>query len=279
MAQIVDELGRLGQLVQAPPEARAALGGQPPAQRLEIWGEFGWLEFPHRWHVEQSRALRTLYSFISFSASAMRSLRRLPVHVEHLLARPQVGRRMHVAVAAPLHLQGVFLAHQRHLVDLAVAGDAADALVDMNAVIEIDEIGQVVHPHPLDRAVGAVALAHRLEHRRVRPDLRVAGHAGLGRRNAGKRAFLDRPVAMAAVDAEPLHVMLVAERNRLLARHAGARHIRRTVQSHQKPQKSAQEENRPENTDLRDGVGAGVKNLRHRASISTNRPRHEVETA
>src|SRR5256885_16655832 len=37
--------------------------------------------------------------------------------------------------------------------------------------------------------------AHRREHRGVVPDLRVAGHAGLGRRHPGEGGLLDRGVA------------------------------------------------------------------------------------
>ena len=54
--------------------------------------------------------------------------RPLPGHVEDLVARPDVFRRVAMAVEAPLHLQRRLLIHQRHLVDPAVARRAADAL-------------------------------------------------------------------------------------------------------------------------------------------------------
>src|SRR5205807_1935522 len=67
-------------------------------------------------------------------------IRSFPVHVENLVfwAKDLFGIAM--AVQAPLHEQRVGLEYQRHLVDLPVARRAAYALVDMNAVIEVDEI-------------------------------------------------------------------------------------------------------------------------------------------
>src|ERR1035437_3230633 len=84
--------------------------------------------------------------------------------------------------------------------------------MNMNAVIEINEVGELVHARPLQRLPGFVAGAHRLEELGVGPDLRVAVHARLGRRDAGEARGLDRGVAIAAVDAEPGHVVLMAER-------------------------------------------------------------------
>ena len=156
------------------------------------------------------------YSFTSCGPMHRLRHRRPVAHREDLAARPDVFLRVAVAVEAPLHLQRVLLQHQRHLVDAPVAGLAADALLHVDAVVEVDEVGQVVHARPLQRLVVAEAGAHRLEDRRVRPDLRVAVHAGLGRRDAGERRRLDRRVAVAAVDAVVEHVVLVAELHRLL---------------------------------------------------------------
>ena len=127
-----------------------------------------------------------------------------------------------MAVEAPLHLQRRLLQHQRHAIDAAVAGLAADALLHVNAVVEVDEVRQVVHADPAQRLVVAEARAHRLEIRAGRPDLRVAVDAGLGRRNAGRRRDFNRRVAVAAVDADAADVMLMRELDRLLAERVGA---------------------------------------------------------
>src|SRR5262249_4012225 len=102
--------------------------------------------------------------------------RRPPGHAEDRLPRPQVRRRVAVAVETPLHEQGVLLVQQWHFVHPPVAGDAADALGHVDAVVEVDEARQVVDPLPGDRPAAAVALAHRLQRRAAEPDLLVAIH-------------------------------------------------------------------------------------------------------
>ena len=99
-----------------------------------------------------------------------------------------------------------------------MAALAANAFVDVNAVVEINKIGQIVHSHPTQRLATSVALTHRLKHGRARPYLGVAVHAGLGGRNAGKAGLLDRGVAVTAVNAQTTDVMLVAERRSLHSR-------------------------------------------------------------
>lgn len=54
-----------------------------------------------------------------------------------------------MALKTPLHLQRRRLINDRHLRHVAVTGRAAYALLDVNAVIEIDVIRQIVNPHPL----------------------------------------------------------------------------------------------------------------------------------
>ena len=65
----------------------------------------------------------------------------LPGHVENFRARTNVLFRMTMAIQAPLHVQRFRLAGERHLIDPAMTRDAADALVHVNAVIEVDEFG------------------------------------------------------------------------------------------------------------------------------------------
>ena len=70
--------------------------------------------------------------------------------------------------------------NQRHLIDLPVALAAGDALVHMGAVIEIHKVRQVMDAVPRYGLSAEKAVPDGLEHRRVLPDLRVAGHARLG---------------------------------------------------------------------------------------------------
>src|SRR5206468_3744627 len=149
------------------------------------------------------RATRELLNLIlRDEARADRELigRRDVVDAEDRVAWPDVALRVAMAVEAPLHLQRLLLHHERHAIDLPMARRAADPLVHVNAVVEVDEVRQIMDARPLDRFAAAEALAHGLEERAVGEDLRVAVHARPRRRNAGERGVLDRGVAIAAVD-------------------------------------------------------------------------------
>src|SRR6185295_5534641 len=100
--------------------------------------------------------------------------RRAIVDVENGVARPDVALRVSMAVEAPFHLERLLLPHQRHAIHLAMAGRAADALLHMDAVVEVHEVGEIVDAGPLDGGVGAEARAHRFEKRAVRKNLGVA---------------------------------------------------------------------------------------------------------
>src|SRR5579862_2431050 len=202
--------------------------------------------------------------------------RRRIVDAEDRVTRTDVALGIPMALEAPLHLQRLFLPHERHSIDLPVARRAADALVYVNAVVEVDEVRQIVDPRPLDAAIAAEAGAHRLEVRAVRENLRMTIHAGPRRRDAGKRRVLDRGVAVPAVETVAGDVPLVAELNRLFARDARLRHPRRTIDFREESEQAGDEEHGAKNTDAGDGVRAAMKNLRHRFPVGHRGPRGEL---
>ena len=65
---------------------------------------------------------------------------RLPIHICDLVVWPQIFLRIAMAIQTPTHGQFLGLKHEWHLIDLAVAGRAANPLIYVNAVIEIYEI-------------------------------------------------------------------------------------------------------------------------------------------
>src|SRR4051794_35643592 len=117
----------------------------------------------------------------------------------------------------PLHVKRVDLVQERHLVHPAMTRGAPYALVHMNAVVEVNEIGQIVDTNPLNRFTGSIALPHGLEKLGVRPYLRMAAHACLCRGNPGDGGRFNRCVAIATVDAVVADMVLMAERDRLIA--------------------------------------------------------------
>src|SRR5438309_5756114 len=70
--------------------------------------------------------------------------RRSIIHAEHVLARPHVSLRRAVTLQAPIHVERVFAPRQRHPIDPSVAGRAADPLVHMNAVVEINKTRKIM---------------------------------------------------------------------------------------------------------------------------------------
>ena len=122
-----------------------------------------------------------------------------------------------MAIQTPLHVKGLSFPRQWHLIDPTVTGFATNANMNVNAVIEVNEVGRIVDARPSNRTILPKARADGFQRRAVCPNLLVAVHAHLCRRNPGKGRRLDRGMAVAAVDSQSRHVMLVAERHRLIA--------------------------------------------------------------
>ena len=107
-------------------------------------------------------------------------------------------------------------------------------LVDVNAVVEIGEVRQIVDPRPTELrrcdSSRAPAPAWAPPSRSAR-----AVHARLGGWNARKAADLDRGMAVAAVDPQPRHMMLVGKGNRLRTGFAGISEIWGALQLQRSP--------------------------------------------
>ena len=84
------------------------------------------------------------------------------------------------------------LPRQRHLIELPVASDAADAFGNMDAMVEENEIRCVVHPRPMQRLLLVIAVSHRRKQRCILPDLTMAGHTRFGGWQASEGGTLDR---------------------------------------------------------------------------------------
>ena len=138
------------------------------------------------------------------------------MQIDNSIRRSEKPLRLPMAIETPTHLKVARFPSERHLVHLAVAGRATDAFVQMDAVVEVNVIRQIVNADPFEGPAGLPALTHRLKDRRVFPNLRMARHANLRRRNAGEGGAFDRGVAVTAINSEAADMMLMAERHRLL---------------------------------------------------------------
>ena len=72
------------------------------------------------------------------------------MQIVNLILRPDIPLRGPVAFEAPFHIERLSAASERHLIERAVAGGAADSFRDVDAVVEINEVGQIVDPVPFD---------------------------------------------------------------------------------------------------------------------------------
>ena len=135
-----------------------------------------------------------------------------------------------MAFEAPLHLQRVLRIHQRHLVHAAVAARAAQPLVHMDLVAEVNKIRQVVYLGPHQALPRRPTVAHWLKQRGIGPDLCVAVDTGLGGWDSRVARFLNSDVTVLTLQTQSLHMMLVAERHRLVGTLTLSRHPGRALQ-------------------------------------------------
>jgi hypothetical protein len=149
------------------------------------------------------------------------------------------------------------------LIYTPVAGSATDALVHVNGVIEIDKIRQVMNLDPRNGLASGPTVANRLQQLRIGPDLRVAIDTGSGWRNSGVTRFLNRGVTVLALQAQALHMMLVAERDRLFRTLTLPRHPGRTLQLIERNSQGNHDQPRQHEAHTSQRIGAAVKNLRH----------------
>jgi len=182
-----------------------------------------------------------------------------------------------MTLQTPFHIQRCELISERHQIDTSVTSRAADALVHVDAVVEVNEVGQIMHSSPLDWFAGAPALANWLEIRAGGPNLRMTIHAGLCRGYSRICELLDGGVAIAAIDTVIAGVMFMAELNGLLAREVRLSVIRRPVEFEQQPDDYRDEEDRAEDADFGYEVSASMKDLAHLSGSikAVQAPEHE----
>ena len=67
-----------------------------------------------------------------------------------------------MTIETPAHVKRVDLPHQGHQINAAMTCLAADSLVDMDTVVEIDEAGKIVNASPVNGLIVSPTRTHRL---------------------------------------------------------------------------------------------------------------------
>ena len=144
-----------------------------------------------------------------------------------------------------------------------MTGLASNAFGDVNVVLEVDEIRQVVYSSPLERRVVAETRPDRFEYGRLGPDQGVTAHAGFRRGKARKGRFFYSGVAVAAIDTHTGHMVLVAEGDRLVLRHAHMADVVEPIDVENDAQQETRNSYRADDADIGKPVEAATENLRH----------------
>jgi len=168
-----------------------------------------------------------------------------------------------MAIQAPTHSQGRSLKDKLHLIDRAMTGGAANAFVHVNAVIEVDVVGQAVDLDPLNRLVAAKAFSNGFQIADIVEENGMAIHAGFGGGNACVGGTFHAGVTVAAVDTDVSDMVLVAKLDGLIAGHAFVGDIGGARQDQYCGQRQAPQNDRSEQTKSRKEIRTAVKNLCH----------------
>ena len=151
----------------------------------------------------------------------------------------------------------------RHLIHPPVTGGTASALLHVNAVIEINNIRQLIDAGPMERLLSRDALSHRLQHVSFGPDLRMTGQAGFGGRQARESGSFDGGVAVTTIKTESGDVVLMAKWDGLRERHILFSRIRRSIYGVHDAPKQEKPEKHCHDSYSSKAVAAFCKDLSH----------------
>lgn len=171
--------------------------------------------------------------------------------------------RMAMAVEAPFHVKGRSSPGQWHFSDVTMASLTVDAFGRMYSMMEIDEIGKVMHSDPVQRLLGFPTLVDRGQHFTVSPELRVTADAHFCSGHTGGRFGFHGAVTVPAVNTSIPNMMFVAEGDWLGFHDSNFRNVRRANNDGGHSKRSNDQYHRPKNTDAGDCVYTWMKNLRH----------------
>ena len=106
-----------------------------------------------------------------------------------------------MALETPAHRQRFDLTHRDHLIHATLTLDAANAAGDVTAVREEGVVRRLVNTNPRNRLPVRPGLPQRLKFRGVLPDVRMAVHTNLRRRDRGELSAFDIDVAISTVES------------------------------------------------------------------------------
>src|SRR6476659_10739266 len=140
---------------------------------------------------------------------------RFPTEIENLIVRPQIIFRVPMAIQAPRHAVGLGNVNHRHVIDVSVATETADAPVHVRRVVVINIIDRAIQPDPLDWLTAFPALLYWLQLGIVFRHLRMAVHACRSVGHVRLRGHFHEAVTIPAIHSQLGHVNIVRKRHGL----------------------------------------------------------------
>src|SRR5688572_30188715 len=124
-----------------------------------------------------------------------------------------MGSGVAVTVDAPTHAEGRHLGDRVHLVDAAVARNAADPRSYVRAVMEVGVLRKVVNTNPAHRPAALDTLPNRCQQLAVPHHGLMAVQAGARGRKVRNGRNLNRRVTVSAIETKLADVKPVAVRD------------------------------------------------------------------
>jgi len=120
-----------------------------------------------------------------------------------------------MAIQTPAHIHRLIRLYHFHLVDPAMAFNAADAGINVGTMIKIGEFSEMMDIGPFDGTSIGIALPDRREFFTLGMNGLMAVHARFSRGDGSEVRLLDGIVAIPAIEAKLANVQSVAIGHRL----------------------------------------------------------------
>lgn len=156
-------------------------------------------------HLRSVQLLKPL-SFLGLNAP-------FPVQIGNFVQRPQLGRRVAMAIEAERHGQRLEMINLIHLVNGPMAFHTTDSPVHMDRVVKINVIRHAMNLNPGNWPARLRALSHQCQSRIIPKHLIVAIHTGSAAGNIGVPGLFDTIMAIPAVGPQLTRVGVVGKSN------------------------------------------------------------------
>jgi len=139
----------------------------------------------------------------------------LPIQIGNLIQRTKMVFGGAVAFQTPTHAVGLGVIDDLHVIDVSMAGNAANASIYVHRMVEVNVVGSFMNPNPGDWIACFPRFPYGTEFGTLRLNLCVTVHASLCAGHVGVRRFFNPCMAVTTIHTELIDVKRVVEGDRL----------------------------------------------------------------